>query len=178
MGLSLPPITLPGDDLIPDAGMAFDRSREIAAPPEAIWPWLVQLGKRRAGWYLPARVERLVPGGRRGAATIDPRWQTLAVGDRISDYGGRHETLEVALIDPPRALVYRSERRGAVFTWALVLRPAGVGRTDVHLRFRGRLRSTGWRRRALVLVGGIFDWATTELMLRGLDERVRRGRRH
>jgi hypothetical protein len=170
--MSLRPIALPGDDLVPDAVMVFDRSREIAATPEAIWPWLVQLGKRRAGWYMPARVERFVPPGRRGARAIDPRWQELAVGDRVPDYGGRHETLEVALIDPPHALVYRSERRGALFSWALLLRPVGMGRTDVHLRFRGKVRSTGWRRRALVLLGDAFDWATTELMLRGLSERV------
>ena len=77
-------------------------------------------------------------------------------------------------LDPPRAIVYRSERRGAVFSWALVLVPDGAGRTIVRLRFRGRIKSTGYKRRAIVAVGELFDSLTAELMLRGLAERVAR----
>jgi hypothetical protein len=164
--------TAPGDELIPDATMVFDRVSVIDAAPAEIWPWLMQLGKRRAGWYLPRSVERLLPPGRRAARRIDPRWQTLAVGDRIPDYGGRDEYLEVARIEPGRALVYRSERGGAPFTWALLLEPQGPGATHLRLRFRGRLRSTGWRRRAIVTGGDLLDWATGALLLAGLRERV------
>jgi hypothetical protein len=170
-----------GDELLPDATMVFDRVWSIDAGPEEIWPWLMQLGKRRAGWYLPRGVERLLPPGRRAIRRVDPRWQTLSVGDRIPDYGGRDEYLEVALIKPGRALVYRSERKGAQFTWALLLEPQGPGpgpgATALRLRFRGRLRSTGWRRRAIVTGGNFFDWATGALMLAGLRERVAAYRR-
>ena len=166
-----------GDELLPDATMVFDRVSSIDAGPEDIWPWLMQLGKRRAGWYLPRGVERLLPPGRRAARRVDPRWQTLSVGDRIPDYGGRDEYLEVARIEPGRALVYRSERKGAQFTWALLLEPQGPGATKLRLRFRGRLRSTGWRRRAIVTGGNVFDWATGALMLAGLRERVAAYRR-
>jgi hypothetical protein len=38
-----------GDELVPDANLVFDRSRTISAPPDAVWPWLLQLGKHRAG---------------------------------------------------------------------------------------------------------------------------------
>jgi hypothetical protein len=171
-------VALPGDEIVSDAAMVFDRTREIRATPEVIWPWLVQLGKRRAGWYLPSRVERLlVPPGRRGATALEPRWQGLGAGDRVPDYGGRDEELEVASIDPPHALVYRSERRNAVFSWALLLRPAGPGATIVHLRFRGRIKSTGWRRRIVIGGGELFDRVTAELMLAGLAERVEADRR-
>lgn len=162
-----------GDEIVPAATIVFDRSRTIAAPPGAIFPWLLQLGKRRAGWYLPARLERtaILPR-RRAARTIEPRWQQLAVGDRIPDYGGHDAQLEVALLHPPSALVYRSERGGAQFSWALLLEPAADGGTAVHLRFRGKLRGTGRRTRVLIPVGDVFDWATSELMLAGLAERV------
>jgi hypothetical protein len=162
----------PGDELIPDADMVFDRVSTIDAGPEQIWPWLIQLGKQRAGWYLPASVERVIPSRRRATRRVDPRWQVLRVGDRIPDYGGRHEYLEVVSIDPERALVYRSERRGAQFTWALLLEPRGQGTTALRLRFRGRLRSTGYQRRAIVAAGGFLDWATASLMLAGLRERL------
>ena len=168
---------LPGDDLVSDAGLVFDHGALLGAPPEAVWPWLVQLGKGRAGWYMPARVEPwLVWSRRRRAATrIDARWQGLAVGDRIPDYGGRDAEFEVAAIERPHALVYRSERHGARFSWALVLDEHGAASTRLHIRFRATVRSGGVKRAVLSGVGEVFDWATIALMLGGLRERVERG---
>jgi hypothetical protein len=164
-----------GDDLVSDANVVFDHSTLIDATPEEIWPWIVQLGKHRAGWYLPAGLERLLPPGRRAIRNLEPRWQTLAVGDRVPDYGGRNEWLEVALIEPPHILVYRSERRGRPFTWALLLSPATDGRTQMRLRFRGRIRSRGAKRRAILSIGGFFDCSTGQLMIRGLQDRTAAG---
>lgn len=152
--------------------MVFHTRRVIGAPPEEVWPWLVQLGKRRAGWYLPRSAERFLPPSRRALRVIDARWQDLAVGDSVPDYGGREETLEVIALDPPRELVFASERRGATFTWALRLHPGGGRKTLVHLEFRGSLRSTGLKRKLIAGLGEVFDRATGELMLRGLAERV------
>ncbi|HEY2192382.1 MAG TPA: hypothetical protein VGH76_08775 [Actinomycetospora sp.] len=53
---------LPGDDLVPDAQVTMDRAFDLPAVPEILWPWLAQLGKQRAGWYLPAGVERPTGG--------------------------------------------------------------------------------------------------------------------
>ena len=52
---------LPGDDLVAHADVVMDRAFDLPASPEDVWPWFVQLGKKRAGWYLPRSVERLVP---------------------------------------------------------------------------------------------------------------------
>ncbi|GAA1929916.1 hypothetical protein [Nocardioides hwasunensis] len=60
---------LPGDDLV-TADVVMDRGFDLAAPPHDVWPWLVQLGKRRAGWYLPRSVERFVPPSRRGRTDL------------------------------------------------------------------------------------------------------------
>jgi uncharacterized protein YndB with AHSA1/START domain len=162
----------PGDELIPDANLVFDRSRTISAPADAVWPWLLQLGKHRAGWYMPRAVERLVPRRRRASRRLQDRWQGLSVGDRISDYGGHNAHLEVVRIEPPHLLVYRDERRGAPFTWAISLTPREGNQTDVQLRFRGRLQSTGFKRRVLRTTGHLLDSVSGELMLRGLEERV------
>jgi hypothetical protein len=43
----------PGDALVEPADVVMDRAFTLTAPREAVWPWLVQLGKGRAGWYLP-----------------------------------------------------------------------------------------------------------------------------
>ena len=57
---------LPGDDLIPGAQYKSTRAINIDAPPEAVWPWLVQVGCLRAGWYsndLIDNVTRFRPRG-------------------------------------------------------------------------------------------------------------------
>ena len=54
--------TLPGDDLIPGTTVTFDRAATLPAPPVRVWPWLVQLGNGRPGWYFPRRLELLFAG--------------------------------------------------------------------------------------------------------------------
>jgi len=163
---------LPGDDVILDAGLVFDRGTTLDAPPEQVWPWVVQLGKKRAGWYAPRGVERFIPGERRALRHVEDRWQHLERGDRVPDYGGKDEWFEVAHIDPPNALVYRSERKAGVFSWALVLSPLEGERTLLHVRFRGTLTSTGLKRKVIERGGAFFDALTVEIMFAGLRERV------
>ena len=67
---------LPGDGLVAPADVVMDRAFSLPAPPDVVWPWLVQLGKRRAGWYLPRWVERLVPRSRRGLRHLARRTST------------------------------------------------------------------------------------------------------
>jgi hypothetical protein len=162
----------PGDDLIGRADVVMDRAFTVAAAPAAVWPWLVQLGKQRGGWYLPAAVERFLPPGRRAARDIRPAWQRLAVGDVIPDYGGRDETFEVAAIEPGYALVYRSVRGQMNVTWSITLRPAPAGGQDgtrVHLRLRlGPVRRQWLARTA----GEFIDALTIAAMAAGLKERL------
>lgn len=168
---------LPGDQLVPGARVVIDRATTVAAAPEVVWPWLVQLGKHRAGWYFPRWIEAVVPPARRGLRRIEPRWQRLAVGDVIPDWGGPDATFEVAVLDPPRALVHRSTRtrpgRPPIhLSWALVLRPAPEG-TRLHLRLR--ISALGRRAPRLVTAAaGLVDAATVEPLFAGLAERVAR----
>jgi hypothetical protein len=158
----------PGDDLVPNADVVMDRAFSVAAPPEVVWPWLEQLGKRRAGWYLPRRVERVVPRGRRAIRRLDPTYGGLRVGDVIPDYGGKDETFEVALIEHPRHLVYSSRRGRTYVSWAIVLTPENGG-TRVHLRLR---LSPVKHERIAAVGGGLFDALTIAGMAAGLRERL------
>lgn len=162
---------LPGDDLVPHATVVMDRALTLSAPPAAVWPWLVQLGKHRAGWYLPRSVERLVPPGRRALRRVDPRWQGLAVGEVIPDWGGREATFTLALLDPPHALVHTSRRGRTDLSWALVLAGgADPGTTRLQLRLRlGPVR----HRRLAGTLGGAFDRLTVLGLAAGLEERLR-----
>ena len=164
--------TLPGDDLVPRADVVMDRAFDLAAPPEVVWPWFVQLGKKRAGWYLPRSAERFVPPSRRALRRIDPSLQDLRVGSVIPDWGGKHETFEVAVIEPPYALVHRTQRRHTYGSWAIVLTPydARVG-PATHVQLRLRLAPVK-RKRLAALVGDLFDASTIAGLAAGLRERL------
>ncbi len=159
--------SLPGDEIVSYASVVMDRAFTIDATPDAVWPWFVQLGKRRAGWYLPRTVERLIPRSRRGLRSIDPQLQDLAVGDVIPDWGGNDETFTVAQLDAPTTIVHISTRGNVRLSWAITL--TGDTTTRVHLR----LRLGGVKHRRLAeLGGGFFDWLTIFGLAAGLRERV------
>jgi hypothetical protein len=162
----------PGDALVEPADVVMDRAFTLQAPREAVWPWLVQLGKGRAGWYLPRGIERFVPGSRRAARSLNPAWLGLRAGDVVPDYGGRNATFQVAQITPPAALVYRSHRGPTSLTWSLSLEPVDddPGRTRVFLR----LRLTPVRHKLLARTAGeLMDLLTVAGMAAGLAERLR-----
>jgi hypothetical protein len=160
--------TRPGDDVVSVADVVMDRGFDAPGTPEQVWPWLVQLGKERAGWYFPRDVERFVPRSRRAARSVDPRWQGLSVGERIPDYGGPEEYFEAVEIDPPSHLVYRSERGKMQVSWAIVLTASETG-TRVHLR----LRLAPVRRKWLAeTFGELIDALTIAGMAAGLRERL------
>jgi hypothetical protein len=68
---------MPGDELLPDAQFRATRAITIDAPPRAVWPWLVQVGALRAGWYSSDLLDNL---GHPSATTIVPDLQHLEVG--------------------------------------------------------------------------------------------------
>jgi hypothetical protein len=164
--------SLPGDDLVPRADVVMDRAFDLPVAPDVAWPWFVQLGKKRAGWYLPTSVERFVPRSRRALRRIDPSRLVLRVGSVIPDWGGRHETFRVAIIDPPRALVHTTQRGRTFGSWAIVLTPYDdAGRAATHVQLRLRL-SPVKRQRLAGTVGELFDASTIAGLAAGLRERV------
>ncbi len=167
---------LPGDEVVSPADVVMDRAFTVPTPPAELWPWLVQVGKRRAGWYLPRTVERFVPPHRRALRHVDPTWQQPAVGQVVPDWGGRDATFTVAALEPPGAdgvghLLYTSERGSTRLTWVLVLRPdpRQAATTRLHLRLRlAPVKHVAVAERA----GGFVDWLTVLGLAAGLRERV------
>lgn len=96
---------LPGDDLVPDPSVTETRALEIGAPPDAVWPWLVQMGYKRGGWYSYDAVDM------KGASLdrIDPALQQIAVGDLIPN--SPETSFEVKVVEPGRALVLYADEK-------------------------------------------------------------------
>lgn len=163
---------LPGDDLVPHADVVMDRAFDLPATAEEVWPWFVQLGKKRAGWYLPASVERLVPPGHRALRHLEPSLQHLRVGSVIPDWGGRHETFTVAVLEAPHALVHTTQRGRTFGSWAIVLTTYDAATGPVtHVQLRLRLAPVR-RQRLASSLGGLVDAATVAGLAAGLRERL------
>lgn len=96
---------LPGDELVPGAKNSSTMAITIDAPPSAVWPWLVQMGCDRAGFY---SWDRLDNGGRPSATEINPEWQTVEVGDRMLCTPNGRYWFQVERLEPERLLVLRS----------------------------------------------------------------------
>jgi hypothetical protein len=74
---------LPGDALVPDARYRLDHAITINAPADSVWPWLVQIGQDRGGFYSYDWLERLFGDNVHNADRIHPEWQQLSRGDRV-----------------------------------------------------------------------------------------------
>jgi hypothetical protein len=77
-------LALPGDTYIPERTIVSTRAITIRAPREAIWPWIVQLGQGRGGFYSYEWLENLFAADMHNADEIIPEYQHLEVGDHIS----------------------------------------------------------------------------------------------
>ncbi len=192
---------LPGDDLVPAASTTDTRSIVVQAPPSAVWPWLVQMGYGRAGWYSYDQIDMAGTSVDR----IVPEWQGLAVGAVVPTHPGGG--FEVRSLEPERALVLYSdsylvdrqadaarianvgradanvEATGAFLgvaqpadfaaSWAFVLEPLTGGRTRLIERFRVRFGESDkpWTAFTLPLVGFGVCVMTRKQML-GIKERA------
>lgn len=136
---------LPGDDLLARPDVVTTRATGIEAPASLVWPWLLQMGPGRAGAYTYDWIENLLGLNMHSANTILPEFQQLAVGDAWR-LGSRGPVLRVALIEPERALVVRSDDGNWV--WAFVLEP-GCDLTRLISRNRIATSRAAWPARAL-----------------------------
>jgi hypothetical protein len=129
--------SLPGDEVLsPDARYRVDHAITIHAPASAVWPWLLQLGQDRGGFYSYDWLERAFGADIRNADRIHPEWQQRSVGDTVyatqaSFLGGRVGKLgwRVSAIDSGRAMVL--EKWGS-----FVLRPLDPNTTRLIVRTR------------------------------------------
>jgi len=86
--------TYPGDELVHDRDGGATMAAALAAPPERVWPWLVQMGGGRAGWY---SWDWLDNSGQPSADHIVPEWQSLEVGWQLKGPANRWT---VAVVEP------------------------------------------------------------------------------
>lgn len=147
----------------------FTRGITIHAPAAAVWPWIVQIGQDRAGFYSNSWLENLSGADIHNADAIHPEWQRRSVGDEVRlaradllrGRLARVSRTEITLLEPGRAIGDIPGR--------FVLQPQGGDAT--RLLFRESLASQGpvltrW------LVWDPMHFVMVQRMLRGIKERA------
>lgn len=155
---------MPGDDVIPEAA-STTRGITIAAAPDLVWPWLVQLGYGKAGWYSYDWIDN---DGKQSARELVPQFQHLAVGDTIAmlpDFGP-----VVREMQPPHALVVGDAESG---TWCLALRQTPEG-TRLVSRWRQAWKASNPLVWFWIAISDPGAFIMERKMLLGIKERVER----
>lgn len=138
---------LPGDDVIPKAVYESTHAITIDAPAEAVWPWLVQMGQGRGGFYSYDWVERLGGLDIESADRIIPELQSLGEGAIVRL--APNTALLATVVDPPQALVLRAIRDVESkeppspsdpgyfnWSWAFVVESVDTDRSRLIIRLR------------------------------------------
>ena len=129
---------MPGDERVLHPHYATTRAVTVQAPPEAIWPWLVQIGYRRGGLYSYDWLDRLFGFlDRPSADRILPEFQDLAVGDVIPL--GNGPSWPVQALERPRFLQIGQQEGDVSFTWAFALHPIDERSTRLVSRVRAQM---------------------------------------
>jgi hypothetical protein len=160
---------MPGDDLVPRAQYRTTRAITIDAPPAAVWPWLVQVGCLRAGFYSNDLLDNL---GHPSARQILPELQQLTVGQWVpmSPMPPTDVTaFKVHTFEPGRWLVWAKPDS----SWAWVLHELPGGRTRLETRVRALY---DWSKPITALFGVLLmefgDFAMMRRMLLGIKDRA------
>ncbi|AEH39383.1 hypothetical protein [Halopiger xanaduensis] len=178
---------LPGDDLLPTATDQVTHAIEIDAPAESVWPWLVQIGQGRGGFYSYDWLEQAVGADIHNVDRIVPEYQNLEEGDIVrlapEDYAvsSPESASEVARLEPERTLVLRPPGDSPAWTWAFVLNPVDEETTRLLARTRSDpSRSSILPRAKRPVLGAAIDYLFWEpahflmerQMLRGIKDRA------
>jgi hypothetical protein len=138
----------PGDELVPAPASIVNRSINIQASPEQIYPWLLQIGADKGGWYSYDWLETLANCPNTNAEYIHPEWQNLQVGDSVLMCPGDFAPPPyiVAQLHPNHAIVMGHKEDGEwVDLYQFVLAQKADGSSRLTLRTR------------TMMVGGIWN---------------------
>ncbi|MBS1587963.1 MAG: hypothetical protein JSS82_20715 [Bacteroidetes bacterium] len=167
---------MPGDELDPHPTFLATRAITVNAPAAKIWPWLVQMGFNRAGFYGYDIIEGIgSKAGIRSADTIVPALQHPQIGDVIPISLAAQTKLFA--LEPCKYLIWSEtvqEKRNGGFTWALY--PID----STHTRLVSRIRwSHHWNKPAMLpldLFTEFTDHLAVRKILKGIKVRAERGK--
>jgi hypothetical protein len=157
--------TMPGDGVVQRPTFDATRAVSIAAPPECIYPWLVQIGVGRAGWYSYDLLDNL---GRPSAEVILQEHQHLDIGDVVPMSPDGLQGMKVLDFRANDWLVWGDVAGDTTWTWGLY---PGEGSTRLVSRVRMRYRWTS-PTIAFALLVEFFDLVMMRKAMLGIKRRA------
>lgn len=159
---------MPGDEIVPKASFNATRAITIDAPPERVWPWIVQMGYRRAGFYTYALLDN---AGYESADRILPEYQDPKAGDwmPMSRKVNQTTAFKVKAFEPNRWLIW--EKPDSTWSWKLVPLDGDRTRLITRLKQRYAWESPASAISALVLLE-FGDFAMIRRVLNGIRARA------
>jgi hypothetical protein len=145
-----------------------------------VWPWVVQVGYHRGGWYTNPRLDKLIWHiDNPSADRILPQFQHVQVGDIVPDGPEGTARFTVAALVPGQLLALLDAEGTHVpntqFSWAFVLRPIDSDTTRLILRTRATYPVRWWTTPVAYLALGPADFVMAHVMLlRGIKQRAER----
>lgn len=140
--------SFPGDELVPSPRLTYTRAISINAPPEDVYPWIVQLGAEKGGMYSYEWFETsILQCELINADRIHDEWQNLKVGDPMKMCPGTSgpPPYEIAIIELNRAVVMGHKQDGAwVEVWQFNFVPQEDGSTRLVIRSRSAAAGLLW----------------------------------
>ena len=124
------------DDLIPEPMASITHGITIDAPSVNVWPWLIQMGAGRAGWYS----WDIIDNGRvRSARSILAEYQSVEVGQIFPAIPGAEDVFVLQDMVPEKHLVLcvPSSSEGFLVSWEFMLEP--IADNKMRLLVRGRI---------------------------------------
>jgi hypothetical protein len=162
---------MPGDELVAEPSFNATRAITIDAPPEAVWPWLVQIGYGRAGFY---SYDLFDNAARPSAQRILPEYQQPKVGDWVPMASKVNETtaFKIKAFEPNRWMLW--EKPHSIWSWKLV--PLEGGRTRLLTRLKDRYSWRAAPGNALLslILFEFGDFAMMRKLLLGVKRRTER----
>lgn len=158
---------MPGDGMVHAPVFNATRAVTVQAAPEAIWPWIVQIGFGRAGWYSYDVLDNL---GHPSSDRIVPELQHIQVGDLVPLGPGEDAGMRVVDFAPHRWVVWGDKHHLTTWTWLLAPTPDQTTRliTRVRLQTSWRYPSTA----AWLILDEIADFPMMRRCLLGIKERA------
>jgi hypothetical protein len=174
--------SMPGDELVPHPRLGYTRAITVNAPVAAVWPWLVQLGQGRGGFYSFDGLENVVRCNIHSLDRISQEHQQLGVGDLVRLGPEGYPCFRVQHLSAPTELVLIGADAKPPHGLATPDAPAGVATWQWFLHsFDGGSRTRLRARQRLTYPDRLsFAWHLVEPvgfvmereMLRGIKRRA------
>jgi hypothetical protein len=140
--------SLPGDELVPSPNIGYTRAISVNALPGQIYPWIVQIGAGKGGWYSYEWFEtNVLRCQNTNADRVHEEWQGLQVGDKVKMCPDENmpPAYKVARMDPNQAIVLGHQDGDQwVEVWQFVMVPQSDGSTRLVIRSRSEMGGWFW----------------------------------